>query len=124
MEPVTILLYHFTRQETGMLHLLLKHMPQVQVVSVERNAYGMSIEEVLGGKPAPALALGRDIQRKMLVLAQAKGQMLHFLLAACQQVTQDPVLRAVVTETNAKWTGLQLYDALLEEEAELTGGRN
>jgi hypothetical protein len=60
------------------------------------------------------------MDRKMLVIADAKGEELPLLLSGAGQVTKGQnILRAVVTETNRNWTGSYLYEHLLEEEAKL-----
>lgn len=119
MTGAAILLYNFTAGEVGALRLLLREMPAVCVIPVDRMAFGMKICDVLAGKNPLPLCVGRNFFRKMLLLAGAEGQMFHFLLAACGRITEEKVLRAVLTETNKDWSGSELYDNLLEEEIEL-----
>lgn len=119
MQSTAIMLYNFTPQEVGTLRLLLRKFPLIRILPVEKASYGMRIGDVLAGKAPPALCVGRELQRKMLLLANAEGQMFHFLLAACSQMTEEKVLRAVLTETNKNWTGIELYENLLEEETQL-----
>lgn len=123
MTDPTILLYNFTSEEVGKLRFVLRMFPAIRVVSVETSDQRLRIGDVLegqrGAKPVP----GREFQRRMLVLAHAQGPMVHFLLGACGQITQEPVLRAMLTDTNVNWSGLELYDNLLEEERELAAYR-
>jgi len=116
----SVLLYNFSPGEAVQLQTLAGFLPDVKIIPVERAGYGMKISEVLAGAAAPPLLFGREMEKKMLVIAGAKGEMLHMLLAAAGQVTRgQAVLRAMVTETNQNWSGLELYEHLLEEEAAL-----
>lgn len=119
MTDPTIMLYNFTPEEVGKLRFVLRMFPNIRVLSVEKSDQGLLIGDVLEGKKATMLIPGREFQRRMLVLAHAQGTMVHFLLGACGQITKEKVLRAMLTETNVQWTGLELYDNLLEEEREL-----
>ncbi len=122
MEGPTVLLYNFTDAEVGMLRLRLKDLRGVLIHAVGRNAYGMTIRQVLAGQSPPGFFPGREFSRHMAVLCNADGPLLHVLLDACGQAAEEPILRAVLTETNIDWTGLELYDNLAEEEKSLHGG--
>ena len=116
----TLLLYHFSPGEAVQLQTLVGFLPDVRVIPVERCGYGMRIGDVLEGKTPPALSFSRELDRKMLVIADAKGEELSMLLSAVGQVTKGQnILRALLTETNRDWSGTELYDHLLEEEAQL-----
>ena len=115
-----LILYQFSQGEILQLRTLVGFLPEVRVIPVERTGYGLTIDEVLAGKEAPALAFGKSMDRKLLVIEGARGQMLSMLLSAAGQVTKgQSILRAIVTDTNRTWTGAFLYQHLLEEEAEL-----
>lgn len=121
----TLLLYHFSQGEAVQLQTLVGFLPGVRVIPVERSGYGMPLKDVLDGKTPPALSFSREMDRKMLVIADAKGEELSLLLSAAGQVTKDrDVLRALVTETNRSWSGTELYEHLLEEEATLASLNN
>ena len=116
----TLLLYQFSQGEVVQLQTLLGFLPEVKVIPVERRAYGMTIGDVLAGKTPPPMAFGPSMDRKLLVIAQAEGELFSMLLSAVAQVTRGQnILRAMVTETNLGWSGSYLYQHLLEEEAEL-----
>ena len=116
----SLLLYNFAQGETVQLQALVGFLPDVRVIPVDRGSYGMLLSEVLAGKAPPAVAFSRKMDRKMLVIADAKGEELTLLLSGAGQVTKGQnILRAVVTETNRNWTGSYLYEHLLEEEAKL-----
>ena len=115
-----LILYQFSQGEVLQLRTLVGFLPEVRVIPVERSGYGLTIDEVLAGKEPPALAFGKPMERKLLVIEGARGQMLSMLLSAAGQVTKGQnILRAIVTDTNRAWTGAFLYEHLLEEEAEL-----
>ena len=117
----SLLLYRFSQGEILQLQTMLGFLPDVKVIPVERTGFGMKMGDVLDGNESPAVLFGRDMDRKMLVIADAKGELFHMLLSAAGQVTKGQnVLRAMVTETNRAWTGLELYEHLIEEEAELS----
>lgn len=120
MKDPTILLYNFSREEVGKLRFVLRMFPAIRVLSVEPSDQTLLLGEVLAGKKAALGIPGREFQRRMLVLAYAQGSMVHFLLGACGQITQEKVLRAMLTDTNVNWSGLELYENLVEEERELT----
>ena len=119
MTEATVLLYNFTEQEIKAWRFLLKAVPGVRLVSVPKSAYGIPILDVIAGKTPPPLCYGRDFSEKMILLANATDQMIHVLLAVCKQVTDQNVLRAVLTETNGAWTSSALYEELRAEENEL-----
>ena len=120
MKDPTILLYNFSREEVGKLRFVLRMFPAIRVLSVEPSEQTLLLGEVLAGKKAALGIPAREFQRRMLVLAYAQGSMVHFLLGACGQITQEKVLRAMLTDTNVNWSGLELYENLVEEERELT----
>jgi hypothetical protein len=55
----------------------------------------------------------------MLVLSGTPDPLVHYLLNLCRQITADPVLRAMTTETNLQWSCRTLYENLLEEDRQL-----
>ena len=119
MKDPTILLYNFSREEVGKLRFVLRMFPAIRVLSVEPSDQMLLLGEVLAGKKAALGIPAREFQSRMLVLAYAQGSMVHFLLGACGQITQEKVLRAMLTDTNVNWSGLELYENLVEEEREL-----
>ena len=114
-----VLLYGFSAGEAVQLQNLLPGSP-VRVISVPSSRHAMTLDDILSGKPTPAFLAAASVPAKMLVLANVQGALLSFLLSACKQVTgEQHVLRALLTETNRTWTGIELCKHLLEEEEEL-----
>lgn len=121
MPDAVLLLYNYSPQEIGACRLLLRDLPGVLVTPVARTAWGMTISDVLAGKTPPSAGPLAEISRKMIVFANAGDAMLQLLLAVCGRISEEKPLRAVLTETNRNWTGLELYRNLLEEEMQLGG---
>lgn len=119
MTQTTVLLYNFTETEVKSWRLLMREMPMVKLMAVPKKLFGMVISDVLEGKETPVFNFGSDFSQRMLLIANAGDQMIHLLLSVCKRVTKEQVLRAVLTETNAAWSGLELYRNLREEEDEI-----
>lgn len=119
MTQTTVLLYNFTETEVKSWRLLMREMPMVKLMAVPKKLFGMIISDVLEGKETPVFNFGSDFSQRMLLIANAGDQMIHLLLSVCKRVTKEQVLRAVLTETNAAWSGLELYRNLREEEDEI-----
>lgn len=120
MDKTTLLLYEFSQGEQVQLTTMLGFLPEIQVIAVPRSGHSMALEELLRGTKPPALGYGTPLERKLLVIANARGQMLNMLLSAVGQVTKGQnILRAMLTDTNRTWTGTELCQHLIQEEAEL-----
>ena len=119
MTQTTVLLYNCTETEVKSWRLLMREMPMVKLMAVPKKLFGMVISDVLEGKETPVFNFGSDFSQRMLLIANAGDQMIHLLLSVCKRVTKEQVLRAVLTETNAAWSGLELYRNLREEEDEI-----
>ena len=116
-----VLLFGFSQGEAVQLEALLPGSP-VRVISVPDHAWSLTLEQLLEGKTPPALAAAVRPEPKMAVFAFVPTPMLHYLLAACGQVTgNQKVLRAVLTDSNRTWTALELHSHLLEEDLALRG---
>jgi hypothetical protein len=121
MEQPTILLCNFTTQELSSLRFLLRKLPGVRVISVDRRYQGATIVSLLTGTPEEKYGL---IPGRMAVFAGAAGPFLSLLLDQLKQVTKEPVLRATLTDTNRSWSFTQLYVELKAEEAALKNAKN
>ncbi len=121
MQETKLLLYNFTADEVGKIRRMLKNLPNVWIRVVPKTEYHMTINQILMAETAKGNVLGRDFSRHMLILANAQGPILHFILGVCKQATEEKILRAILTETNMHWSGIELYHNLLEEEKQLGG---
>jgi hypothetical protein len=120
MEQPTILLCNFTTQELSSLRFLLRKLPGVRVMPVERRYQGATIDSLLTGSPEEKFGL---IPERMALLAGVAGPFLSLLLDQLKQVTKEPVLRATLTDTNRSWSFTQLYEELKAEEAALKNAK-
>lgn len=121
MEQPTILLCNFTSQELSTLRFLLRKLPGVRILPVERRNQGATIDSLLSGNAEEQYGL---IPGRMAVFAGAVGPFLSLLLDQLRQATKEPVLRATLTDTNRSWSLSQLYEELKAEEAALKKAKN
>jgi hypothetical protein len=116
MEQPTILLCNFTSQELSTLRFLLRKLPGVRILPVERRYQGATIDSLLTGTPEEKSGL---IPGRLALFSGAAGPFLSLLLDQLKQATKEPVLRATVTDTNRSWSLPRLYEELKQEEAAL-----
>jgi hypothetical protein len=115
MKDAAILLFNFSGPE--LTQWKKQTPPGIRVVPVEPSAYGLTVQQVLDGETAGPAAPA--FFRKMLVLSGTPDPLVHYLLNLCRQITAEPVLRAMTTETNLQWSCRTLYENLLEEDRQL-----
>jgi hypothetical protein len=121
MEPC-LLLYNFTEEEKKEWDLALKPVSAVKKKFVAKEAYGLPVGELLSEKPAAAApyAGAEDFDGRMVLIAGVTANNLfQYLLAVSKMVTEQPVYRAVLTDTNREWSSSYLFRHLQEEEAEI-----
>jgi hypothetical protein len=121
MEQPTILLCNFTSQELSTLRFLLRKLPGVRILPVERRHQGATIDSLLKGTPEEKSGL---IPERMALFSGAAGPFLSLLLDQLKQATKEPVLRATLTDTNRSWSMSQLYAELKAEEAALNRAKH
>ena len=115
----TILLFNYPEPEQKAWKFLLRKLPGVKLLPVERGRYGLTIGELLEEKPASALRYGADFPHRMVVFAEAGGALLSLLIDLSHQVTREKTYRAMLTENNRSWTPPELLAELQEEEAQI-----
>lgn len=122
MQPM-ILAYRLPAKQLSRLRMLaMKAGARVRVV--EKREY----LDPIGSFCAIAGAFdsmydGEDLTEPMLVLAQFQDAKLSAFLQAMRASTLQPIaLKAVLTETNAQWNSLELYEALREERDAMQQG--
>ena len=115
----TILLFNYPEPEQKAWKFLLRKLPGVKLLPVERGRYGLTIGELLEEKPATALRYGAVFPDRMVVFAGAEGVLLSLLIDVSHQVTREKTYRAMLTENNRSWTPPELMKQLQEEEAQL-----
>lgn len=115
----TILLFNYPEPEQKAWKFLLRKLPGVRLVPVERGRYGLTIGELLEGKPVSGLRYGADFSDRMAVFAGAEGALLSLLIDVSHQVTREKTYRAMLTDNNRSWTPPELMKELREEEAQI-----
>ena len=82
---------------------------------------GIAGFEKANAKPATDPNTAAKLQEEMLVLCNFSEARLDALLQGMRRSGIRIALKAMLTESNASWTFLQLYEELLEEHARMTG---
>lgn len=122
MQPM-ILAYRFPAKQLSRLRMLaMKAGARVRVV--EKREYLDPIGSFCGMTGAfESMYDGEDFKEPMLVLAHfADGRLSSFLQAMRASTLMPVALKAVLTETNATWSSLELYEALTEERDAMQNG--
>lgn len=115
----TILLFNFPESEQKNWRFLLRNMPGVRLVPVAPEQQGMKIAQLL---EAPAEKPGSGaFDQRMVVFAGANGPFLERLIDISHQATAEKTYRAVLTDTNRRWTATKLFVNLQAEERQLQG---
>jgi hypothetical protein len=115
MLTAKMLLFNFSNLEREQWKKLTP--PGIELMSVPKSAYGLRVQEVLKGETAGPAA--QDFFHKMLFLSDVPDPLVHYLLNVCRQVTGDPVLKAMATETNLQWSCRELFEHILEEDRQM-----
>ncbi len=114
-----VLLFNYPEPEQKAWKFLLRKLPGVELIVVERIRFGLPLERLLTGETAPGLSYGAAFSQRMAVFAEAPGTILSLLIDVSNQVTREHAYRAVLTESNRTWTASELFSHLREEEAQL-----
>ena len=123
MRSGTVLLYNCSapgfsklRQIFAMLRL------RMRVVTPEQ--YHISLDELSEGKGEAGEA-AQPISETMLVFCGLNDALLHQVLEVIRVAKLPPIhLKAVLTETNAQWNSLELYEELCREREAMEQGEN
>ena len=81
---------------------------------------GIAGFEKANAKPATDPNTAAKLQEEMLVLCNFSEARLDALLQGMRRSGIRIALKAMLTESNASWTFLQLYEELLKEHARMT----
>ena len=82
---------------------------------------GIAGFEKANAEPATDPKTAAKLQEEMLVLCNFSEARLDALLQGMRRSGIRIALKAMLTESNASWTFLQLYEELLKEHARMTG---
>lgn len=91
---------------------------KLRLVRVEKADYSQTIGYLSGQKDMeenPEKYEGTDLEQEMLVFAGLSNQKLDELLKAMRKAGVRVNYKAILTETNCRWTVLELYHELAAE---------
>lgn len=116
---LTVLLYNFSRERVQLVRKALAPL-HIVVKSVNKKDFPQPIGYMAGIdgiKPSKSTAVS-DFNEEMLVMCGFMGEMIDVLISALKVGGVGKVeLKAVMTESNTLWDGVELYKALSEERA-------
>lgn len=122
----TILAYNFTSERLQMLKVLAM-MLRVQLRFIEHQQMLQPIgyfAGVQGVDEVTEIYSGDEAQQEMLILCGFTRPDLDRLLSAVKKSKLKQIsLKAMLTPTNCKWTGLKLQQELLQEHAYMSGNK-
>ncbi len=118
-----IMLFNYPEPEQKAWRFLLRRLPKVEVIPVEPDRFGLSLEQLLQREAAAGSRCGGSFSERLAVFAGAEGTLLGLLLDVSGQVTREKAYRAVLTDTNRAWSASELMVQLKEEEAQLNRHR-
>lgn len=122
----TILAYNFTSERLQMLKVLAM-MLRVQLRIIEYQQMLQPIgyfAGVQGVDEVTEIYSGDEAQQEMLILCGFTRPDLDRLLSAVKKSKLKQIsLKAMLTPTNCKWTGLKLQQELLQEHAYMSGNK-
>lgn len=121
MGSPTVLAYGFTSPAVKKLRGVCEKLG-IRLRRVLPEESGRPVGGFVGREKLPHGEAAAEDTGEMLVLCDVSERQLEALLSSLRtaRVGQD-ALKAVLTDTNARWTGWELYQELQKERAELDG---
>lgn len=119
----TLLVYNIAPTKLSKLRVLCMRLG-IKIRIVESNEYGCQLEDLIGQKPV-CEGDSQTFDDEMIVMCGLDNRTMdEFLLG--MRTNRIPVisLKAVLTQTNAKWTSLQLHKELCAEREALKTGKS
>ena len=120
-----ILLYNFTADRVKLVRRAASPLC-CMTVSVSKKDFSQPVG-ALAGLPGytrvkNAGSRADDFDGEMLVMCGFSGDGIDIVLGALKQAGVGPVpIKAVITPTNAQWSGKRLFEELCEEHRAMTG---
>lgn len=118
MSHSVALLYNFQDEKLKMTKMVCMMM-QVRFKEVALSEYNQPLGALLGLPDIDSVAegyTGVELQEEMLLLHGFDGSKLQKFLTALQRVGVGRIdLKAMLTENNKTWSGLVLYEELIQE---------
>lgn len=122
MTPPKVLLCNYTPAEEKAWRFLLRGFPMLEVISVEPQQFGNTLQEVAEGQNHGSME-PQQVRGRMAIFVGAQGELLKKLIELSGQVTKAHAFRAILTDSNRNWTLNRLYAQLEKEEQSLIGKR-
>ena len=95
----------------------------VRTKLVPPQAHGLTLEQLIGGAPAPEDG-APGFSDELLLLVDFTNAQMDALFVGFRRAKIPPVaLKAVLTPTNRSWTSVQLHQELLREHEAVRQGR-
>ena len=123
MRSGTVLLYNCSAPGFSKLRQIFA-MLRLRMRVVNPDQYHISLDELSEGK-GEAGAAAEAIPETMLVFCGLNDLLLHQVLEVIRVAKLPPIhLKAVLTEDNAGWNSLELYNELCREREAMEQGEN
>lgn len=119
----TLLTCNLSPQKATSLRVLALRLGlQVKPIPAEQADHTLS--QLLFGLTDPAIPSTPDFSGELLIMAGLTGKTLDLLLQGLRRQRVHIPLKAVLTETNASWTLVQLYEELCRERDAFAAGES
>lgn len=119
MSKPTVLLYGFDSGESKKIKTICTKL-DIRLRKVQPEEYGQPVGAFVGAEKFLEKMEAGSIPGQMLLFAHVTDRQLEVFLNALRTVRVGvDSLKAVLTQTNAKWTGTELYAELKKEREEL-----
>ena len=112
-----LLLYNFNIKEKLSEIKASAFKSEITLVYVDKESYSLTVgyEAGIDGFKREASDEGSDFDEEMLIMCGLSGGEMNALLDALRRENVNIPLKAVLTETNAKWSSARLYKELSAE---------
>jgi len=120
MKPPVLLCYNLQGEKRRKIRLLAMRLT-IRVRNVEPEEYGQTLAALCGLEPvSPAPGPAQPFADEMLVLAHFPAELLNRFLYGFRKDDIPPVeLKAILTDSNMRWTSATLREQLKEEHEAL-----
>lgn len=117
MSPPILLCYNIKEKRAHRIQVLAAKYG-IQIRHVKKEEYNQTLTALMNKEEAIASSYDDEaFEREMLVMANFPSAKLNGFLNAFHLMKIPPVrLKCILTEQNSKWSSIQLYHELLQEE--------
>jgi hypothetical protein len=119
MKPPVLLCFNLPAEKAAKLRQLAMRLG-VRVRIVDAEEHNETLSMLCGWEPSADIAPVEPFADEMLVLANFSGTQLNDFLGGLRRGQIPPVaLKAVLTDTNMRWSAAKLHAELVEEHRAL-----